>query len=88
MLLLARPSALLLLLHHNQLLLQFDDDFVAKKYPQFESAADLRQSLVSSTSLARMKDVEARIQDAIVTQVGVAGFQLSGCNMLLSFFDL
>lgn len=38
-------------------------------YPQFESAADLRTSLISSTSLARMKDVEARVQDAIVTQV-------------------
>jgi hypothetical protein len=44
---------------------------VAKHYPQFESAADLRQSLVSSTSLARMKDIEARIQDAIVTQVRI-----------------
>jgi len=51
------------------LLLQFNDEFVAQHYPQFESAEDLRTNLLSSTSLARMKDVEAQIQDAIVTQV-------------------
>ena len=49
--------------------LQFDDEFVAKHYPQFESAEDLRSSLLSSTSLARMQDVNAQVQDAIVTQV-------------------
>jgi hypothetical protein len=68
-----KPAKLMLQLALLLLLLvifsQFDDEFVAKNYPTFESAADLRQSLVSSTSLARMKDVEARIQDAIVTQV-------------------
>jgi hypothetical protein len=48
---------------------QFDDDFVSKHYSQFESAADLRQNLISSTSLARMKDLEEQVQDAIVTQV-------------------
>lgn len=51
------------------LFLQFNDEFVAQHYPQFESAEDLRTNLLSSTSLARMKDVEAQIQDAIVTQV-------------------
>ena len=51
------------------LFLQFDDEFVARHYPQFESAEDLKTNLLSSTSLGRMKDVEAQIQDAIVTQV-------------------
>lgn len=50
-------------------ILQFDDEFVKKHQPQFESAEDLRTNLMSSTALARMKDVEAQIQDAIVTQV-------------------
>lgn len=49
--------------------LQFDDAFVQQHYPQFESAADLRQSLISSTMLARVKDLEEQTQDAIVTQV-------------------
>eukprot|EP00882_Tetradesmus_deserticola_P004536 GHRQ01004782.1.p1 GENE.GHRQ01004782.1~~GHRQ01004782.1.p1 ORF type:complete len:518 (+),score=256.13 GHRQ01004782.1:105-1658(+) len=53
----------------SYILPEFNDEFVAKHYPQFESAADLRKSLVSSTSLARMKDLDAQIQDAIVTQV-------------------
>lgn len=48
---------------------EFDDAFVASHYPAFESAADLRQSLLSSTSLARMKELEEQVQDAIVTQV-------------------
>jgi hypothetical protein len=53
--------------------LQFDDEFVAKHYPQFESAEDLRSSLLSSTSLARMQDVNAQVQDAIVTQARLLG---------------
>lgn len=58
---------------HTLPAVQFNDEFVAKHYPQFESAEDLRTNLISSTSLARMKDVEAQIQDAIVTQVGLCG---------------
>jgi hypothetical protein len=54
--------------HHTS---QFNDEFVKQHYPQFESAADLLTNLVSTTSLARMKDVEAQIQDAILTQVSV-----------------
>lgn len=50
---------------------QFDDEFVKKHQPQFESTEDLRTNLMSSTALARMKDVEAQIQDAIVTQVRI-----------------
>lgn len=50
-------------------MVQFNDEFVSQHYPQFESADDLRQNLISTTSLARMKDLEAQIQDAIVTQV-------------------
>lgn len=49
--------------------MQFNDEFVSRHYPSFESAADLKQSLITTTSLARMKDLEAQTQDAIVTQV-------------------
>lgn len=62
-----KPDPLLLLV----LTPQFDDEFVQKHQPQFESAEDLRTNLMSSTALARMKDVEAQIQDAIVTQVSM-----------------
>lgn len=48
---------------------EFDDAFVKRCYPQFDGADDLRQSLLGSTALARLKDVDARVQDAIVTQV-------------------
>eukprot|EP00879_Flechtneria_rotunda_P032257 GHRR01035433.1.p1 GENE.GHRR01035433.1~~GHRR01035433.1.p1 ORF type:complete len:363 (+),score=127.96 GHRR01035433.1:198-1286(+) len=47
----------------------FDDEFVKQHYPQFESTKDMRDSLITSTGLQRMKDLEAQVQDAIVTQV-------------------
>eukprot|EP00878_Enallax_costatus_P021398 GHUV01022648.1.p1 GENE.GHUV01022648.1~~GHUV01022648.1.p1 ORF type:complete len:386 (+),score=99.70 GHUV01022648.1:352-1509(+) len=53
----------------SYILPEFNDEFVSRHYPQFELAADLRQNLISTTSLARMKDLAAQIQDAIVTQV-------------------
>ncbi|WIA15544.1 hypothetical protein OEZ85_002177 [Tetradesmus obliquus] len=53
----------------SYILPEFNDEFVAQHYPQFESAADLRQSLVSTTSLERMRDIEDRVKDAILTQV-------------------
>lgn len=44
---------------------QFDDEFVKKHYKDFESAEDMRASLLSSTMLERVKDLQqvtARVQ--------------------------
>jgi len=44
---------------------EFDDAFVAAHYPKFESAADMRASLLSSTAMERLKATQQATQDAI-----------------------
>jgi len=41
--------------------MQFDDAFVSKYYASFESAEDMRRSLVATTSMERLKDVEGQV---------------------------
>lgn len=48
---------------------EFDDAFVQKHYPQFDSAADMRKSLIATTTLERMKEADKKIQDAVMEAV-------------------
>jgi FKBP-type peptidyl-prolyl cis-trans isomerase (trigger factor) len=48
---------------------EFDDAFVAANYPSFESADDMRKSLLASTALERFKAAQAAAADRIMEAV-------------------
>lgn len=42
--------------------MQFNDEFVQKHYPNFDSAKDMRNSLIATTTMQRMKHTEEQAQ--------------------------
>ncbi len=53
----------------SYILPEFDDEFVKKHYPAFESAADMRERLIGMTSMERSKHLDKEIQDQVVERI-------------------
>jgi hypothetical protein len=51
--------------------LQFDDAFVKEHFPKFESAEEMKRSLLATTAMERLKELDTRMGD-MVQKVGRA----------------
>lgn len=54
-------------------LAQFDDEFVKAHFPKFESAEEMKRSLVATTAMERLKALDQELADAVM-QVGLCAW--------------
>jgi hypothetical protein len=52
--------------------LQFDDAFVKEHFPKFESAEEMKRSLLATTAMERLKELDQRMGN-MVQKVGYRG---------------